>query len=259
MTMTRITEPDIAPVVWHDLECGSYSADLELWADLAERTATDRGSCNVLDLGCGTGRAALYLASRGHRVTGLDLDAGLAAELRRRAAAQNLGADAMTGDARDYDLGRRFDLVLAAMQFLQVLAGPAERVRTLACARAHLRPGGRFAAALMDLSGEATDGDYHPPLPDMCELDGWVWSSQAVEVRMLDGGTAIALDRHRRVVSPGGKIAASDSSVRLELLSPDTLEGELREAGLTPVERRPIPPTEDHVGSVVVIAERMRG
>jgi SAM-dependent methyltransferase len=259
MTRTRISEPEVAPIVWHDLECGSYAADLEIWAELAGRSATDSGSCNVLDLGCGTGRVALFLARRGHRVTGLDLDAALATELRRRAAAQKLKAGAMTGDIRDFDFGRRFDLVLATMQLLQLLSGPRERLRVLECARAHLRPGGCFATALLDLSGEPTDGDYFPPLPDMRELDGWVWSSQAVEVRMLDGGAAIALDRRRRAVSPRAEISESESSVRLELLDPDELEPELREAGLTPVERRPIAPTQDHVGSTVVIAERARG
>jgi SAM-dependent methyltransferase len=259
MTKTRTAEPEIGPIVWHDLECGAYAADLDLWAELAVRSATGPGGCNVLDLGCGTGRAALSLAGRGHRVTGLDLDPDLGAELRRRAATQNLRAGAVTGDIRDFDLGRRFDLVLAAMQLLQLLSGPVERIQALERARAHLRPGGLFATALLDLSGEPTDGDYFPPLPDMRELDGWVWSSQAVEVRMLEGGGAIALDRHRRAVSPRGELAESESSVRLELVTPDQLEHELREAGLTPVERRPIAPTEDHVGSIVLIAERRRG
>jgi SAM-dependent methyltransferase len=259
MTPSPAIEPEIASIVWHDLECASYSADLDLWVELAQRSATGSGPSNVLDLGCGTGRVALPLARAGHRVTGVDLDATLAAELRRRAVAEDLPAGALTGDIRDFDLARRFDLVLATMQLLQLLAGPDERLRALERARAHLHPRGRFATALLDLSGEPTDGDYHPPLPDMSEVDGWIWSSQAVEVRMLDDNIAIALDRQRHAVSPDGEIAESESSVRLELIGPDDLEDELREAGLPPVERHPIPPTEDHVGSVVVIAERARG
>ena len=258
MTPSSAIEPEIAPIVWHDLECASYSADIEFWVELAQRSATGTGPCNVLDLGCGTGRVALPLARAGHRVTGLDLDATFAAELRRRAAAEDLSAGALTGDIRDFDLARPFDLVLATMQLLQLLVGREERLRALERARAHLRPRGRFAAALLDLSGEPTDGDYNPPLPEMSEVDGWVWSSQAIEVRMLDGNTAIALDRQRHAVSPDGKIAESESSVRLELLGPDELEDELAEAGLAPVARHPIPPTDDHVGSIVVIAERAR-
>ena len=53
---------------------------------------------------------------------------------------------------------------------------------------AHLRPGGLFAAALMDLEGEDVGDEYIPPGPDMRDVDGWVYSSQPVAVRLLDGG-----------------------------------------------------------------------
>ena len=42
--------------------------------------------------------------------------------------------------------------------------------------------------------------EYGPPPPDMREVDGWVYSSQPVAVRPLDGGTAISLDRVRTIV-----------------------------------------------------------
>jgi SAM-dependent methyltransferase len=256
MNRLRTSEPEIAPVVWHDLECGAYRADLALWRELAERAAEPGRPCRVLDLGCGTGRVALFLASQGHRVTGLDLDRILAAELNRRAVEQNVPAGAVTGDVRDFALGRHFDVVLAPMQMLQLLANRYERIRALTRVRAHLRPGGLFGAALLDLWGEATDDEYMPPLPDMREAEGWVWSSQAVGIQVLDAGLAITLDRHRRAVSPRGEVAESDSSVRLELMAPVELEDELVEAHLEPVEQRVIPATEDHVGSVAVIAER---
>jgi SAM-dependent methyltransferase len=245
--------------VWHDIECGAYRADLPYWRELATQLAARGKACDVLDLGCGTGRVALDLASDGHRVTGLDVDERLTAELRARAAARNVPAGAVVADAREFDLGRRFDLVLAAMQFLQLLDGRAERVGALGCIRRHLRPGGAFAAALLDLSGEPTDGDYFPPPPDMRESDGWVWSSQAVEIRLLDAGAAIALDRHRRAVSPRGEIAETENSVRLEMISCETLEDEMVEAGIAPTGRRQIPPTADHVGSLIVFGELGRG
>jgi SAM-dependent methyltransferase len=252
MSPLRTTEPEIAPVVWHDLECGSYRADLPLWRKLAARAASPGAPCRVLELGCGTGRVSLDLASQGHHVTGLDLNRRLAAELDRRAAAQNITAGAVVGDARSFELGRRFDLVLAAMQFLQLLAGPEERIAALRCCRAHLRDGGLFAAALLDLSGESTNDDYVAPPPDMSEADGWVWSSQAVEVRLLEGGAALSLGRHRRAVSPRGELAETEDSVRLEMVSCDELEEELEAAGITPTGRQGIRPTRDHVGSMVV-------
>ena len=53
-------------VIWHDVECGRYAADLPLWRGLA-----DEASGPVLDVGAGTGRVAIDLARRGHEVTAL--------------------------------------------------------------------------------------------------------------------------------------------------------------------------------------------
>ena len=60
--------------IWHDVECGAYDADLPLWEELA-----DEAGGPVLDLGCGTGRVALHLSRRGHRVLGLDTEASFLA------------------------------------------------------------------------------------------------------------------------------------------------------------------------------------
>jgi 2-polyprenyl-3-methyl-5-hydroxy-6-metoxy-1,4-benzoquinol methylase len=68
-----------ATVVWHDLECGSYRADLPLWRELAAREGDP-----ILDVGAGSGRVALELAGAGHRVTALDLDPDLLRVLRDR-------------------------------------------------------------------------------------------------------------------------------------------------------------------------------
>ena len=255
MSPLRTVEPEIAPVIWHDLECGSYRADLGLWRELATRTAGPDGTSRVLDLGCGTGRVSLDLAAAGHRVTGLDLDPRLTAELRRRAATRNVSAGAVVGDARRFNLRRRFDIVLAAMQFLQLLETPAERIAAMRCARAHLRKGGLLPAALFDLTGEAIDDEYIPPLPDIHESHGWVWSSQATAIRLHDGGTWLTLERLRRAVSPRGEIAETEDRVRLEVIRPEQLEEEMRAAGIEPIERWVIRPTDEHVGSDVVLGE----
>ena len=259
MNRPRTAEPPIAPVVWHDIECGAYRADLPHWRELAARAAVPGTPCEVLDLGCGTGRVTLDLAAHGHRVTGLDVDPRLADELRARASERNVPAGAVVADARTFDLGRRFDLVLAAMQFLQLLEGRDERLRSLGRVRGHLRPGGIFAAALLDLAGEPTNEDYLPPPPDMREHEGWVWSSQPVEIRLLEGGAALTLERRRRAVSPRGEIAESDDSVRLTVMSCEELEADMREAGIVPTGRQAIPPTKEHVGSIVVCGEARRG
>jgi 2-polyprenyl-3-methyl-5-hydroxy-6-metoxy-1,4-benzoquinol methylase len=67
-------------VIWHELECGRYRADLDLWRELA---GAARGP--VLEIGAGCGRVALKLARAGHEVTALDRDAQLLAALRQAA------------------------------------------------------------------------------------------------------------------------------------------------------------------------------
>jgi len=117
-------------------------------------------------------------------------------------------------------------------------------------------PGSVFATALLDLADEPLDSDYLAPLPDMREADGWVFSSQATAIVTTESNAAIVLHRQRHTVSPGGDVRDEQSTIRLEVLSPEGLETELRSAGLRPVERRVIPATDDFMGSIAVIAER---
>ena len=235
--------------VWHDMECGCYDADLAFWEELC-----GAGPADVLDLGCGTGRVTIRLARRGHRVTGIDLDPSFLEEVERRAQAWKVDVATVAADARRFALDQQFDVVLAPMQLVQLFAGSAERLDMLNAVAAHLRPGGLFAAALMDLGDEVVGPEYIPPGPDMRDVDGWVYSSQPVALRPLDGGAAISIDRVRTIVAPDGELTTSQNQIRLELLSPEEFEEEAAAAGLILGGRRLIAPTDDHVGSVVVVA-----
>jgi SAM-dependent methyltransferase len=235
--------------IWHDVECASYDADLPLWRELA---AAARGP--VLDLGCGTGRVALDLAGRGHDVTGLDCEPSLTAALARRARERGLRVHAETADARAFDLGgRTFALAIAPMQVAQLLGGPGGRARMLACARRHVAAGGVCAIALADpFEGIPDDEEQLPPLPDVREEGGWVYSSTPVKVRAEASATAI--DRLRQAVSPDGELDESMATIRLDAVTPEELEAEAR-GEWTVRERRHVPATADYVGSVVVMLE----
>lgn len=235
-------------VVWHDVECSSYAADLPLWRELA----AERGD-PVLDLGCGTGRVALDLAARGHEVTGLDSDGELAAALTERAAERGLAARAEAADARSFSLGARFPLAIAPMQVAQLLGGAPGREAMLAATLAHLEPGGLLAVALADPFEGVPAEVALPPLPDVREEAGWVFSS--TPVRLRTESDAVAIDRLRSSVSPTGELAETAVTITLDRVAPEALEQEGERAGYRPLPRRRVAETADHVGSTVVVLE----
>ncbi len=229
-------------VVWHDVECGGYHADLPIWERLAGEAEGP-----VLELGCGTGRVALHLARRGHTVVGLDHEAELVDSLRERA--NGLPVEVMLGDVRRPELNREVALAIAPMQVLQLLESAADRAQCLAAVAGSLPPGGQFAAAIVE--GLPGEGDGAAPIPDVRDVDGWVYSSLPVDAA-VDGGD-IVVRRLRQTVSPAGDLEEEPNEIRIHALSAERLEAEAGEAGLAPHERLPIPPTDLHVGSTIVV------
>ena len=232
---------------WHDAECGAYRADLSAWERLA--AATDGP---VLELGAGTGRVALALAERGHEVLAVDRDAGLLATLAARAARRGVTGETARAEVPAIADRGPFALVIAPMQFVQLL-GVERRAGLLEWLGDALVPGGRFAAALLDDSTPLVSGST-PPVPDVCQVDGWIHSS--LPLQLVVTGDAIEVRRLRQLVSPRGELSEERNVVRLVALSPEHLEREGAAVGLRPAGRLSIEPSADHVGSVVVIMER---
>lgn len=237
----------MSTVVWHDLECGAYGEDLELWQALASRFGGP-----VLEIGAGTGRVALALAAEGHAVTALERDPGLLDALRQRTGALNVRP--VLADAREFALPGRFALCIVAMQTVQLLGGSEGRVRFLSAARAHLRAGGRLALAISERLEPFTAGaGALLPLPDICEHEGTVYRSQATAVRALDA--AFVLERRREIVGRRGDHRISHEEITLDGLTAPQLEAEAEGVGLRPARRAVIPATEEYVASTVVMLD----
>jgi SAM-dependent methyltransferase len=238
-------------VIWHDVECGSYAADLPFLRELAA-TRPDPAA-PVLDLGAGTGRVALDLAALGVTVHALDFDAVLLDALRERAAERGLTARVVTheADARDFDLGdRRFDLILAPMQTVQLLGGADGRARLLASVLRHLAPGGLFAAAIAHHI-DAFDEDAFVPVPDVREVGGVVYASRPTAIR--EDADGFVLERLRERVDTTGERTTSEDRIRLDRLTAAAFEEEARRAGFAVERRATIGETADHVGSEVAM------
>jgi SAM-dependent methyltransferase len=230
-------------VVWHDIECGRYDADLPLWRELAAAAGGP-----VLDVGAGTGRVALDLARAGHDVTAFDVEPALLGALDERTRAEGLAVATIVGDACALSLGRRFALILVPMQTIQLLS---DRAAFLAAAHAHLEPGGLLAISITAALDAFSAIDGALPDADEGSIDAWRFASQPTAVRALAASTRI--ERVRRTFAPDGTVTEEEDAVELAHLEVDVLEAEGSAAGLEPLPTRHVPATREHVGSEVVL------
>src|SRR5262249_28605053 len=118
---------------------------------------------------------------------------------------------------------------------------------------AHLLPGGRAAFAIVEELPAIPSGEVLPPLPDVRQVEGWIYSSLPLEP--LTDGDSIRLRRLRQTVDPDGNMSEEMNEISLATLSAETLEAEGAEVGLRPLDQIEIPATEAHVGSTVVLFE----
>ncbi len=97
----------------------------------------------VLDVGCGEGRNARFLAGRGARVTGMDISGGLITFARQQEGKEPLGIDYVEASVSDLSVfdDNSFDAVVSVMVLMDVAeldTGSREIYRVL-------KPGGRYA------------------------------------------------------------------------------------------------------------------
>ena len=120
------------------------------WDRILDLILAGKGPLEALDAGCGTGFLSLELATRGHRVTGVDFAPTMLAEARRKTAERGFSIRFEEADAERLPFASgSFDLAVSR-HLLWTLPNPEaaidEWVRVL-------RPGGRLAVI---------DGQFDP-------------------------------------------------------------------------------------------------
>ncbi len=236
--------------LWQLVESGRYEADLEAWCDLARR-------CDgpILDLGCGIGRVCHHLNRRGFSAFGLDRDPGLIADFDRTrppGSPAGIAWDASAlADSGSPLSGRRFGLVIAPQQLVQILGGREARMKLFRTLPDVLEPDGLAAFAICE---DLPHVDIHYPgvPPDLREVGEWVHSSHPVAIdATADSVTALRL---RQSLGPGGVSTRAENRVTIDRLDSDTITDELVAAGLRPDGTEVIEQTDRHMGSTLILA-----
>ncbi len=185
-----------------------YSTDELIWRAEPNRFLVEEVSTmdpgGALDLACGEGRNAVWLAERGWRVTGVDFSPVGLGKARRLAAERGVEVRWIEEDVVDWTPPQSsFDLVV--VMYLQ-LPAPA-RGRALAGAAGALVPGGTILVVGHD-STNLCEGHGGPKDPTV------LYGPEDL-VGDLAGLEVVRAERVRRpVATEGGEVDAIDALVR---------------------------------------------
>ena len=109
---------------------------------IQKQLSLEPGAC-LLDVPCGEGRLSLELASRGFRLSGVDLTPPLIEAARSKAIARGLDVSFGVGDMRELAPSSSFDAALCFGNSFGYM-NEADNARFLRAVAGALKPGGRF-------------------------------------------------------------------------------------------------------------------
>jgi SAM-dependent methyltransferase len=197
------------PAIYDSVPAYVNRGDVQFYVDEARSAG---GS--VLEVGCGTGRILLPIARAGLTIDGLDASPQMlercAENLRAESNAVRRRVTLHEGDARSFDLGRRFDFIIAPFRVMQHLTTTDAQLAFLGSVGRHLAPGGRLAFDVFNphfANLALADGKEREDTPDTPLTDGRAfrrafrvsrvrWIDQVSEVELIyyvsgtAGGTA---------------------------------------------------------------------
>jgi ubiquinone/menaquinone biosynthesis C-methylase UbiE len=179
----------------------------------------------VLELGAGTGRITVAIASAGIPIHALDSNQGMLEALKSKVASLpsdvRTKATVVSGDMRTFDLAERFALIICPFRAFLHNATEADQLACLTRVRQHLRPSGRFAfnvfhpsLAYMAQNTGALEGVWRWGGTYTLPSGGWVVQSEA---NRYDTVAQVVHSLHRYdVFSEDGRLQRT-SMLRLEL------------------------------------------
>lgn len=206
--MPHMSEPTTPAEFWE----ARYADSDRVWSGRVNQALADVAATltpgRALDLGCGEGGDAVWLAQHGWQVTGVDLSATAVARGREAASAAGLSEDRLELIAADLSTWRSddvYDLVTASFLHSWPVLIPREEI--LRRATGFVAPGGHLlvvahAAAPPWASPEMIESNRFPsPQSDLAALalDPASWTVLAAETRKRsatgpDAQPAVLLD-----------------------------------------------------------------
>jgi cyclopropane fatty-acyl-phospholipid synthase-like methyltransferase len=159
----------------------------------------DRITGSVLDAGCGTGENALFFASRGHKVTGIDFLEEPITRARRKATERGLSATFSVVDALALkDLPEVFDSVIDSGLFH--VFSDDDRKRYVEGLATVLKPGGRLFLLCFSDEEPGTQGPRRVSKKELHDAFAQGWAIESIEPSRYE----VRLDLKDLTFSEGG-------------------------------------------------------
>jgi cyclopropane fatty-acyl-phospholipid synthase-like methyltransferase len=142
----------------------------------------------VIDVGCGIGEQALFLAGRGHAVCGVDPSEVAIARAVKRARERDCAVAFVAADLLELaSLGREFDCAIDVGSLHRV--APDERVTYAASLRAALRSGGRLYLWCVGEHERGPGGPARITRDELQEAFARGWRIDAIEPARIESHT----------------------------------------------------------------------
>ena len=144
------------------------------WADFIEKIFNKECKSRpelVLDLGCGTGKMTLELASRGYDMTGIDISAEMLDIAREQAEIGGYDILWLSQDMREFELYGTVDSAVSCLDCINHLTKPSDVKKTFDLMHNYLIPDGIF---VFDINGKAKFENIYADRSYVMEEDGGV-------------------------------------------------------------------------------------
>ena len=150
------------------------------WPEMKWFSSVIPTGSTLADIGCGTGRNSIYLASLGHHVHGLDVVPEMISIAHRRAEEEGLkSTEFIMGDARNLPWGDAEMDAVVCIAAIHHIPGEVERMKAIQECWRIVRPGGKLLLSVWareqertktflpvekdSIEGESAEGDYLVP------------------------------------------------------------------------------------------------
>lgn len=200
----------------------NYESEARRLIEIVDSRKKSTGS-DLLDVACGTGAHLPFLVDRFH-VVGVDLSKEQIEEAKKRLP----GVEFNQGDMKNFDLGRKFDVVTCLFSSIGYVHTPEELQLAVGNMAKHLKTGGVLVIEPW-LDRESYNPNYEPPIDEGVLKDG-------TKVRRfaemgIDGNISV-LKMHHELDGPEGH-REFDEEHRLAMHTSSDFQTAFNAAGLS--------------------------